>query len=156
MIGGFVKILLPHAPLQQIAVLIDHFVQRSVRALGHSLEKLTDRMNLQRILRQRSDMPALIVNKCRLTASQDNDRQQSGFARVIETDEQKSIRRIVQPDQLVIVARRRVIRVELVPTTSLNHPQHLLRAAIDLDDAEIPSVVLAILVAVQLDRVRPA
>ena len=101
-------------------------------------------------------MPALIVNKCRLTTSQDNDRQQSGFARVIETDEQKSIRRIVQPDQLVIVARRRVIRVELVPTVCLNHPQHLLRAAIDLDDAEIPSVVLAILVAVQLDRVRPA
>ena len=51
--------ILPHAPLQQIAVLIDHFVQRSVRALGYSLGKLTDRVNLQRILRQRSDVAVL-------------------------------------------------------------------------------------------------
>ena len=66
----FPKSILPHTPLQQIAVLIDHFVQRSVRALGYSLGKLTDRVNLQRILRQRSDVAVLVIDQGRFPVSQ--------------------------------------------------------------------------------------
>ena len=105
--------ILPHAPLQQIAVLIDHFVQRSVRALGYSLGKLTDRVNLQRILRQRSDVAVLVIDQGRFPVSQYDDSQRSGLARIHETDEYQRIGRIVQPHQFVIVIRRIRLRIKL-------------------------------------------
>ena len=118
----FLKSIFPLAPLQQIAVLIDHLVQRSVRALGHSLGKLTDRVNLHRILRQRGDVAVLVIDLGRFPVPQYDDSQRSGLARIHETDEYQRIGRIVQPHQFVIVIRSIQFRLKLVPCVGTRHP----------------------------------
>ena len=108
-----------------------------MRALGHSLGKLTDRVNLQRILRQRSDVAVLVIDQGRFPVPQYDDSQRSGLARIHETDEYQRIGRIVQPHQFVIVIRRIRLRIKLVPCVGTRHPQRPDSVDLDVDDPKV-------------------